>query len=296
VAVLAVEVDEIREHHVGVAGSERFDRNADALRVGARVHGRRDAAPRKDVGDLADSEDVPAGGDESIEPRLSDGFDGVVPPVGCANEGAGLPDEGARNHATDGVVTDENGPGESADLPETFRRPDLLVRGDLEDGIAGRVEDRSPRRLMLRAQLLNDLGSRRRLVAKDLLPEVFLEGPENLRRKPVRIERERALHDEPHHFPVTRRRVLSRRELVGLSAGAGCPASAGGIEESEQSERLEVRQRGRYAIENVTERVGAGVAVRVRIRSGAHAETVADDDQYPPASGASDPFAQPPIF
>jgi hypothetical protein len=80
---------------------------------------------------------------------------------------------------------------------------------------------------------------------------------------------------------VAGRRVLPGRELERLSARAGTAPAAGRFEEREKTERLQVWKSGRDAIEDVAERVGSRVPVRVGVGRRADTETVADDDRNP---------------
>jgi hypothetical protein len=109
---------------------------------------------------------------------------------------------------------------------------------------------------------------------------VRLERLDDLRRKPFRVQRERALDQEAHHLPVARCRVFPRGELEGLPAGAGRAAAARRLEQGEKAERLQVRKRSRNPVEGVAEGVRTRVAVGGRIGRGADAEAIADEDDY----------------
>ena len=69
----------------------------------------------------------------------------------------GLADERPRDHAADGVLAGEDLAGDAAAVVELLERDRLLVRGDLEDRVGGRVDDPLPRLLVLLAELLDDL-------------------------------------------------------------------------------------------------------------------------------------------
>ena len=149
------------------------------------------------------------------------------------------------------------------------------MAGDLEDGVPGGVEDRASRREVLGAELFQDDGPRRRLVAEHAAAGVLFEGTDDLRRKSVRVERERPLDDETHHLPVAGRRVLAGRELGKAAARPRGPAEA---DEVQKAQPLEIRERRGMSLEDVTQRVAAGIAVGLGVRSGSDAETVADED------------------
>src|SRR5262249_56606426 len=101
---------------------------------------------------------------------------------------------------------------------------------------------------------------------------------EALGRESTGIERERPLDDETHHLPVAGRGVLAGGELHRLAAGAGRPPAP---DEREKPQLLEVRERRRMPFEHVSERVGPGVPVRFRVRSGTDTQAVADDNDDP---------------
>src|SRR5207244_8875064 len=125
----------------------------------------------------------------------------------------GRPGERPRDDAADEMLSGEDLPGESAEVPQLLGRPDLLVRRDLKHRVAGGIQDRPPGGQVLRAELLNDLGSGGRLVAEDLLSGILLERLDDFARESPRVEREGTLDDEAHHLPMPRRRVLAGREL-----------------------------------------------------------------------------------
>ena len=82
-----------------------------------------------------------------------------------ARVASGSPTKGRADHAPDGVLAGEDLPGEAAGLVQVIERDRLLVRGDLEDGVGGRVGVRFPVALVLLAELFDDLGPGRGLVA-----------------------------------------------------------------------------------------------------------------------------------
>ena len=178
----------------------------------------------------------------------------------------GLPDEGPRDDAPDAVLTRQDAPREAAEVPELLGRPDVLVA-------------RRPGRPSLRTcrgSAGRSPGARRRappgspFPTPARLPRTFLpasrsKGATTSGGKPLGIERERPLDDEPHHLPVAGRRVLAGRELRHLSRAR--PSAAPRADEREQAQALEIRERRRMPLENVAERVAARVAVAPRRRA-----------------------------
>ena len=64
---------------------------------------------------------------------------------------------------------------------------------------------------MLFAQLFDNFGAGRRLVANCFSANSFLEFVNHFRRKSVLVNRERLVQPNAGHFPVARRGVFSRR-------------------------------------------------------------------------------------
>ena len=74
---------------------------------------------------------------------------------------------------------------------ELLERDRLLVRGDLEHRVGGRVDDPLARLLVLLAELLDHLGPRCRLVAEDAAAGAVHERVDHLVGEAVRVGRER---------------------------------------------------------------------------------------------------------
>ena len=151
---------------------------------------------------------------------------------------------------------------------------DVLVAGDLEHGVGGRVDDGPAGGHVLVAELLDDARARGRPVAEDPPADRRLERLDDLRREPVRVGRERPLEHHPHHLPVAGGRVLAGAALDQAAVGR-LPArrSERQPDDLAQAERGEVGQRHVHALEHVPQRVRALVPVRggVGQRAGAAA-------------------------
>src|ERR1051326_3167018 len=80
-AVLRVEVDEVREDEIGVTISHQVDRlpHAVGVRLGADLLADPDAI--EDVGDLAEADDELSGVVDALDHRLAGGADAEVLPV-----------------------------------------------------------------------------------------------------------------------------------------------------------------------------------------------------------------------
>src|ERR1700694_5301630 len=94
-------------------------------------------------------------------------------------------DERPRDDAPHVVRTAHHLSRDCADAPELFDRNDLLVRRDLKNGIGGRVDDRIAGAHVLLAELIEDDGARRRLVAECFPPDSALVLGDHIRWKSV---------------------------------------------------------------------------------------------------------------
>ena len=173
--------------------------------------------------------------------------------------------ERAGDHAADRMAAGEDLARDAAAVVELLERDRLLVRGDLEDRVGGRVDDPLPGSLVLFSELLDDLGAGRRLVPEDAASGLVHERVDDLVREAVRIGRKRRRGDDPHVLPVAGRRVLSGRELDETAGDRGRARLRRATLERHhvaEPERLEVREvEPADRVGDVTERVRALVTV-----------------------------------
>ena len=170
---------------------EQLDRAVDAVDVGLRREGLVDVAAGEDVADLPDAvRRVPRGADRGQvvrPPRL----EREVVPVRRALVVPGRPDERPGDDAADGVLAGQDLARRATGVVELLERDRLLVRGDLEHRVGGRVDDPLAGLLVLLAELLDHLGPRRRLVAENAAAGAVHERIDHLVGEAVRIGRER---------------------------------------------------------------------------------------------------------
>src|SRR5437879_5985130 len=119
-----------------------------------------DVLPGKDVRDLPDAVHLAAGISHERQIVWPLRLEREVVPVRRALVVPWLADERARDHATGGVLSREDLAGNSRRVIELRERNGLLVRGDLEHRVRGRVDDPLARALMLLAELLHDARPR----------------------------------------------------------------------------------------------------------------------------------------
>ena len=189
--------------------------------------------------------------------------------------------ERPRDHAPDGVLAGQDLARDPAALVQLLERDRLLVRGDLEDGVGGRVHDPLPRLLVLLAELLDDVRPGRDLVAEHAAAGLVHERVDHVVREAVRIGRHRDRGDDAHQLPVARRRVLALRALEQPAGDRGCPRlwrAALELHHVAEAERLERGQvEAADGAGHVAERVRPLIAERGRIGQLSRADGVEHD-------------------
>ena len=211
-------------------------------------------------------------------------------PVGGALVVARRAEEGACDDAADRVLAGEDLARHAAPRVQLLERDRLLVRGDLEDGVGGRVDDPLARPLVLLAVLLDHLGAGRGLVAEDAAPRAVRERVDHLVRKPVRIGREGDGRDDAHQLPVARGRVLALRALEETARDGGCARLWRTTLERldvPEPEGLEVRQvEASDGAGDVPERVRPFVPPLGRVRQLSRADGIEHDHTCPRHAGS----------
>ena len=122
----------------------------------------------------------------AIEQRLAGRRQRVVVAVRGAREAPGRADERPRDDAADAEPLADQLVGDLAGAIQLGDRHDLFVRGDLEDAVGRRVDDQRAGAHVLGAELVDDLGAGRGLVAEHAAAGAARELGDDLRRKPVR--------------------------------------------------------------------------------------------------------------
>ena len=252
-----------------------------AVRVARRVHGARDAAAGKEILDLADGDDRRARVCQQVEQRRRERRQREVAPVGGSLERARRPDKRPRDHAADSPADAHQVERDCADAIQLRHRHDVLVRGNLEDAVGRRVDDRRSGAHVLGPELVDDRGARGRLVPERVAPDALLEWRHHVRRKAVRKDRKRTIEDEPHQLPVPGHRVLARRRFGHPSerrARRRLGLNAVDKRQSSQSETAESREAKWNLPRDVAERVAALVAVGGRVGQLADADAIEHDE------------------
>ena len=194
---------------------------------------------------------------------------------------SGGADERPRDHAPDRVLSREDFTRDARRFVELLERDRLFVRGDLEDRVAGGVDDPLPRALVLLAELLDDFRPRRRLVAEHAATGPVHEWVDHVVREAVWVERKRLGGDDTHELPVARGRVLALRPFKESSRDrgrAGLRRAAFERLDVSQSEGLEVRQvKAPHGAGDVPECVRSRITVLGRVGQLARAHSIEND-------------------
>jgi hypothetical protein len=181
------------------------------------------------------------------------------------------------------VLAGEEAPGDAGPLVEALERHHADVRGELEHGIAARVEDGPAGPEVLRAEFLDDVRAAGRAVPQDLAADGALERFDDLRREAVRIRRERLVGHDPGELPVAGRGVLPGRALSEDALrrpGKRLRRKAFHVRDQPKAERLEVRGvQATHRRRDVADGVGILVSVLRGVGSVADPPRVADDEQ-----------------
>ena len=171
-----------------------------------------------------------------------------------------------------------------AGLVELLERDRVLVGGDLEDGVARRVDDPLARLLVLFAELLDDLRPGGCLVAEHAATRLVHERVDHVVREPVRIRGEGLCGDDAHQLPVAGRRVLALRALQEPAGDRRCSGlRRAALERLDvpEPERLQARQvQPSDRPGDVPERVGDRVVLAVlgSVGKGAGPDRIQHDD------------------
>src|SRR5260221_7000048 len=168
----------------------------------------------EEVLDLADADDVVAGRRQVIQQRRLGRLQREVAAMRRAREVARRADERPRDYPANCVLAGEQPTRRLAHTIQLVEWDHFFVRRQLKDAVGGGVENRLAGAQMLGAELLDDRGAGRWLIAKCTATDRRFEPLDELGRKAVRIGWQRAVERDAHELPVPRRAVLPRRRLI----------------------------------------------------------------------------------
>ena len=208
-AVEHVEVDEVGEDEAGGAVGEGVEDFGHAVGIifGGDVVA--DAAAVVDVVNFSDAEDGDAAVFEDVEEHGARRLDGVVVAAFGAAEISGLAGEGASDDAADAVGSVEKAAGDFTHFVELGDGDDVFMGGDLEDAVAGSVDDGKAGADVFGAKFLKNFGSGGRLIPQCLTADLRFEGVDDFGRKAVRVDGKGLVEPDAGHFPVAGGGVLA---------------------------------------------------------------------------------------
>ena len=268
-AVEHVKIDEVHEAQAREVLRHRAQQRVDAVGVVFCAHGLRDAAPVKNIGDLADRIYRFPAGLQPVEHRFAGRRQRVVVPVCRAREAPRRARERPCDHAADREPAREHRPRRRADLIELGERHDVLMRRDLEHAVRRGVYNQLPRFHVLFAVVRDHRRARIRAVAQHAAAHSRRKALEERGREAPRERGQRLLADDARDLPVADRRILAVRFLREPRKCGGRrvrPFSARHAVYVEKPERAEVWQRKARAFRTAQKRVAARVAEARRVR------------------------------
>ena len=279
-AVEHVEVNEVGEDEAGGAFAESGVEFVHAVGVVFRGDVVRDTAAVVDVVDFADAKDGGAAVGENVEKHGARRLDDVVVAALGAAEITGRAKKRSRDDAANAMRAVEQFAGDFAYTVQLGDGDDLFVSGDLEDAVAGGVDDGAAGANVFIAKLLDDFRARGGPVAERLAADGFFEGGDEVGGETVGINRESLVEPDASHFPMAGGGVLPRR-----ASGAFAETAVGVRGRSEVVERgdvgeaktNEIGQPERAGFGDVAESAAAGVAVVGGVRKRTDADGVEDD-------------------
>jgi len=279
-AVEHVEVDEIAEDEAVGTFVKRGDEFVDAVGVGSGCDVVADAAAVVDVVDFADAEDGDALFGEDVEKHGFGRVDGVVVASRSTCEVAGSAVERAGDDATNAVGALQKFAGNFAHFVKVGDGDDTFMRGDLEDAVAGGVDDRLAGADVLFAKFLDDFGAGGGLVTNGVAADAFFKLSDDVGRKAVFVDGKSLIEPYAGHFPVAGSGVFAGGASGSFAEGAerfGFWSEMGERGDVGKTELDEMRQVERAGFGDVTESGPADVIVVGGVRQGADADAVQDD-------------------
>src|SRR5450759_4076463 len=293
VTPLLVEVDEVGEQQAAVHLLEVTGAGGDAGGVVGGVVVHIHAALHEDLADLADADHGHRALVQQVEIRRAQRRQREVAAPRRALVGARHAGERARDHPPYGVGAAQDAARYLAPAVQLGYGHNVLVTGDLEDGIGRRVHDRPAARHMLVAELVDDAGARGREVAEHPAADGPCERLHHVRRKAVRVRRKRAFEDDAHHLPVAGGGVFAGAVLHEATIGRLRPRrSEREAHDLAEPQPDQIGQLDSAALEHVPQGVGPGVAVGGCIRELTGPAAVEDADEHARHVGSSSP---PPV-
>ena len=153
-------------------------------------------------------------------------------------------------------------------LAALFRhQPDVFVGGNLEDTVAGGVDDGLAGADMFFAKFLDDFGAGGGFVAEGLAADLFFEFGDEFAREAVRVDRESLGEPDAGHFPVAGGGVFARRRQGAFSESRDRPIHGTYVRQRFEISQAQLRHVRQVQLAGRSD-VSQGVAARVPISGG----------------------------
>ncbi len=279
-AVEHVEIDEIREDEPARLARERFGELGYAVGIIFCGDVIGDATPVVDVVNFADAENGNFCVGEHIEKHGARRLDGIIVAALGATIIPWRAGERTSDDATNTMRSLKKLARDFAHFVELGDGNRFFMRGDLENAVAGGVNDRKAGTLVLFAEFLDDFGAGGGLVAESFAADRALEFFHEIAREAVLVNGEGLIEPDTGHFPVAGSGVFAGRN--GNSLPESTDGMRGRIEMRErldigEAEANEIRKSQWTRAGDVAERVTANVTVIGSVRKLADADAIEDD-------------------
>jgi hypothetical protein len=237
VPVLLIEIHEIHEDQPGIGRSQRFERARHAVRVVLSLRVIAYATPQEHIENLAYAMHRNSPVVQHVEQHAARRRHGVVLAACRARKRSGGTLEWPRNHPPHLIRPPQDLARRIADLIQLPQRNHFFMRRHLKYAVRRCVNNRRSGAHVLRAQFLDDFGSRRGPVAQRAAPDAPLEFVHYRARESIRKERKGLVQMDAGHLPVPRSSVLA-----GRRQGAAPERSSGFRGRRQPLQRLDIAQ------------------------------------------------------
>src|SRR6266550_3894670 len=217
VAVQHVEIHQVAKNEPAFALADCYRQFFHAVGVALRGHVFFDSAAVVNVMNLADTKHANFTLRENIHQHRLRRVHRIIMPPRRPNIVSRHSREGPRDHASHAVRPIQQFAGDLAHMVELGNWNHLFMRGDLKHAVARRVHNRLTRSHMFFAQFLDDLRTGSRLVSDRFPSDLFLKLLDQLPWESVSVNRKRLVQPHPTHFPMSSRRIFSRRACSSLA-------------------------------------------------------------------------------
>ena len=211
VAVFHIEVHKVHKAKPVEVLCLQFFRNAHAVGVIADMISFLYALSVENIVNLSDADGVQSFSFDKVKHGVAGGSQGKVVAVIGADKVRITAYERSCDYPSDAVFTRQNFACDFAITIQFFHGDDVLVRGNLEHAVGGRINDERARVDVFFAKVFYDFRAGIRLIAQSFSAGLFFKLVDDFFRKAVGERGQRIFRHEPSDFPVPDGSVLARR-------------------------------------------------------------------------------------